>query len=210
VCLAQAEYDFKQRQDRAIFDGLVAENLVDRDVWDNRFENSNQDFEKENQLEWNESVGYSERCAQRRNLFIWGDRGVGKTFMSHCILNRFISMGYWVAAVSGKTLIENDKDFKKASLAFKRRTVRVLLIDDIDKIPRNEAGLTTLWDILNERTYRNRRTILTSNMSKPDLYKHLVENVQDQRALVTSALDRLNPCQEIHMTGPSFREKFNA
>ena len=210
TCISQAERDFKARRDEAEFCAMVTEGLVHREMWDHRFELSQLDNEDANAEAWAHGRLYAEELgASKRNLFIHGEPGVGKTWLAECILCAAISQGYWVATVPATTLIDEALDFAKTAITHGRAMAPILLIDDLDKMKRTERTLSKLWEVLDIRSTKRRRTIVTANMEKASLYQFLCGGVPENKSTVTAALDRLNPCQTIAMTGGSQRERFD-
>lgn len=103
------------------------------------------------------------------NLFIYGDTGVGKTFLSHCIAFELIHQGYSVLYFSAYDLFQ-----ALAAQAFSResRTVHtlesvcdtdLLIIDDLGTELTNSFVSSQLFLIVNERLSKKKSTIISTN-----------------------------------------------
>ncbi|MDO4557161.1 MAG: ATP-binding protein, partial [Lachnospiraceae bacterium] len=104
------------------------------------------------------------------NLFIYGDTGVGKTFLSHCIAHELIHQGISVLYFSSYELFQ-----LLADQAFSRDTgnssftmdsicdVDLLIIDDLGTEMTNNFIKTQLFSILNDRLIKHKSTIISTN-----------------------------------------------
>lgn len=103
------------------------------------------------------------------NLFIYGDTGVGKTFLSHCIAYELLHQGYSVLYFSAYDLFQ-----ALAAQAFsrERHTVHtlesvcdtdLLIIDDLGTELTNSFVSSQLFLIVNERLTKKKPTIISTN-----------------------------------------------
>ncbi|QIK70206.1 ATP-binding protein [Erysipelothrix sp. HDW6C] len=112
--------------------------------------------------------------------FIYGDLGVGKSFLAACATNAFAKRQQQVAYIHVPTLMSHLKQMfnSPGSLEYtlrKLRNVSLLVLDDLGAEP------VTMWSrdeillsILNDRLENKRKTIITSNYQPEmlvDLYK---------------------------------------
>ena len=138
--------------------------------------------------------------------YLFGDIGVGKTFLGACVTNEFAKKGKSVALLHVPSFINLLKDqFNNGSVESILRTVRyteVLVLDDLGAEPitpwsRDEILLT----ILNDRLENKRKTIITSNYPPEllvDLYKVDSRGVSDTiraRRLVDRITALTLPCE---------------
>ena len=145
-----------------------------------------------------------------QNLYFFGPPGVGKTHLARCLLMRAaLHDSRTVGEVTARELCRVAQRFDEGNGLLRRwERVGVLLIDDIHEVPRNEAALAALKDVLGKRYDSvGRRTIVTANMSPPDLLQHLLHGVPENGALAEAALDRLGPntLTILNLTGQSRR-----
>lgn len=110
------------------------------------------------------------------NIFLYGDTGVGKTFLSHCIAKELIESSYSVIYFSAAGLFdhlakntfgkkeEQDKD------AFSHLyNCDLLIIDDLGTELSNAFTISQLFITLNERILRKKATIISTNLSLEDI-----------------------------------------
>ena len=134
----------------------------------------------------NDSTGLTERETARRaynlarefiadfdnsfqNLFFYGDTGVGKTFLSHCIAHDLLDSAHCVLYFSAFELF----DFL-ASSAFSRSSdapddepifdCDLLIIDDLGTELTNSFVSSQLFLCINERIMRKKSTIISTNL----------------------------------------------
>ena len=104
------------------------------------------------------------------NLFIYGDTGVGKTFLTHCIARELILQGYSVLYFSAYELFEHlaNEAFSKEDLLTEFTMdsvcdVDLLIIDDLGTELTNTFVKTRLFSVLNERILHRKSTVISTN-----------------------------------------------
>lgn len=112
--------------------------------------------------------GFSEEF---RNLFLYGDTGVGKTFLSNCIAKELIDQSYSVIYFSSFEFFDtlakgkfnkDDNDMKMNQLIF---DCDLLIIDDLGTELTNAFTVSQLFLCLNERLLHRKSTIISTNLS---------------------------------------------
>lgn len=119
----------------------------------------------------NKSMEFVERFhEQKGNLFIFGDTGVGKTFLSHCIAGEILHRGFSVLYFSAYELFSllAQQEFsygeKDASLTLDSICAAdLLIIDDLGTELTNNFVKSQLFSLINERLVRGRSTIISTN-----------------------------------------------
>ena len=139
----------------------------------------------------NDSTGLTERETARRaykmakefvadfdnsfqNLFFYGDTGVGKTFLSHCIANALLESSHCVLYFSAFDLFDS-----MAQTAFSRRSETdpgenfildcdLLIIDDLGTELTNSFVSSQLFLCINERIARRKSTVISTNLTLED------------------------------------------
>lgn len=112
----------------------------------------------------------------RANLFIFGNAGTGKTYLSSCIANRALEKGcsvYYQSAFSLLDMFEKLKfgrydeyDSDKAEYATKYvYDVDLLIIDDLGTEFVSSYTNAVLFDIINTRIASGKSTVITSNFN---------------------------------------------
>lgn len=110
-----------------------------------------------------------------RNLLLYGDTGVGKTFLTHCVakevLDKTFSVIYFTAA--GLFDIFSKKQFEKDEEAARDYEhiydCDLLIIDDLGTEFPNAFTTSQLFVCLNERLLRKKSTMISTNLSLDDL-----------------------------------------
>ena len=123
-----------------------------------------------------EFIGHFGEAGQ--NLFIYGDTGVGKTFLSHCIAHEILKKAYSVLYFPA-----NDLFGLLAKETFGKKdggdalghilNCDLLIIDDLGTELTNTFVSSQLFQIINERILHDRSTVISSNLALetfPELY----------------------------------------
>ena len=107
-----------------------------------------------------------------QNLFIYGDVGVGKTFLSNCIAKEILSKGHSVMYYSSSNFftVMADATFKrddqKAAYACERLfDADLLVIDDLGTEYTNSFSASQLFSCINERLLSRKSTIISTNLN---------------------------------------------
>ena len=110
-----------------------------------------------------------------RNLFIYGDTGVGKTFLSNCIAKELMEKSYSVLYLSSFELFDIlaksrfDKDDTAGQMNDYIFTCDLLIIDDLGTELANSFTVSQLFLCLNERLLSQKSTIISTNLSLESL-----------------------------------------
>ena len=125
-----------------------------------------------------------------RNLLLYGDTGVGKTFLSHCIAKELLEQSFSVIYFTAAQLFDI---FAKST--FRREeeagadcehiySCDLLIIDDLGTEMSNTFTNSQLFICLNERILRKKSTLISTNLSLEDL-----KNIYSERVFsrITSA-----------------------
>ena len=111
-----------------------------------------------------------------KNIFFYGNTGVGKTFLSHCIAKELMdsaySVIYFTAAGLFDILAENTfgKRQNKDSDVFEHiYDCDLLIIDDLGTELPNSFTVSQLFICLNERILRQKSTIISTNLALDDI-----------------------------------------
>lgn len=110
-----------------------------------------------------------------RNLFLYGDTGVGKTFLSNCIAKELIDKSYSVLYLSSFELFDSfaksrfGKDDNAEQMNAHILDCDLLIIDDLGTELANSFTVSQLFLCLNERLLRRKSTIISTNLSLESL-----------------------------------------
>ncbi len=107
------------------------------------------------------------------NLFLFGDTGVGKTFLSHCIAGELLCSAHLVLYFSAQDLFD-----RLAGYTFSREDTQgslsdilecdLLIIDDVGTELTNSFVASSLFLCVNERLLRRKSTLISTNLSLAD------------------------------------------
>ena len=106
-----------------------------------------------------------------RNLFLYGDTGIGKTFLSNCIAKELIDRSFSVIYLTSYELFDTlakskfGKDDTAEAMASHIFDCDLLIIDDLGTELANSFTVSQLFLCLNERLLRKKSTIISTNLS---------------------------------------------
>ncbi len=108
-----------------------------------------------------------------QNIYLFGDTGVGKTFLSHCIAGELLGTGHSVLYFSAARLFDllADQAFGRDTAANADSVLDcdLLILDDLGTELTNAFTLSRFFVCLNERLLHERSTLISSNLSLPNL-----------------------------------------
>ncbi|MBQ2626816.1 MAG: ATP-binding protein [Eubacterium sp.] len=105
------------------------------------------------------------------NLCIYGDTGVGKSFLSHCIAHELILRGHTVVYLTSHDLFDHlaqsafDHNEDAADLSDQIFSCDLLIIDDLGTELTNAFVSSQLFLCVNERILKKKSTIISTNLS---------------------------------------------
>ena len=110
-----------------------------------------------------------------KNLFFYGDTGVGKTFLSNCVAKELLEKGksviYFTAFqlfdILSKGVFDRDADAIAAHQNI--FDCDLLIIDDLGTELSNSFTTSQLFLCVNERILRQKSTIISSNLGMKDI-----------------------------------------
>ena len=106
-----------------------------------------------------------------QNLFLYGDTGVGKTFLSHCIAKELLDRAHSVFYFSSFDLFDlfAQKTFTKSISAEEIDSYifncDLLIIDDLGTEMTNTFVSSQLFLCVNERLLRKKSTVISTNLT---------------------------------------------
>ncbi|NLC19025.1 MAG: ATP-binding protein [Clostridiales bacterium] len=113
------------------------------------------------------------------NLLFTGNTGVGKTFLANCIAKELLDRGYTVIYLTAFRLfdiLEKNKFGKDEESSYDASRqfdyildCDLLIIDDLGTELNNAFTNSQLYVILNERLLRQKSTIISTNLSLPNI-----------------------------------------
>ncbi len=113
------------------------------------------------------------------NLLLLGNTGVGKTFLANCIAKELLDHGFTVIYLTAFRLfdiLEKNKFSKDEDSSYHASNqfdyileCDLLIIDDLGTELNNSFTNSQLYLILNERLLRQKSTIISTNLSLPNI-----------------------------------------
>ena len=118
---------------------------------------------------------------QFNNLLFYGNSGLGKTFLSHCIAKELLGTAHTVLYLTayelfdilGKAMYHDDEEF--AASGEHILDCDLLIIDDLGTELANAFTLSRLSLCINERFINRRSTIISTNFGVQELADHYGE-----------------------------------
>ena len=119
-----------------------------------------------------------------QNIYIYGNVGVGKTFLLNCIAKELLlkehSVLYFSAPYFLDTLVSSafhKHDEVSSNLRELIYSCECLIIDDLGTEYTNSAVESQFFACLNERILQKKAVIISSNLSLPNLYEKYDERI---------------------------------
>lgn len=122
---------------------------------------------------------------EQKNLMFTGNTGLGKTFLANSIANEVLKQGksvvYQTAPILMDKIIEYkyspDKTGKLKDQYNKIFDVDLLIIDDLGTETMSNNKFTELFNIINTRLLKNKKILISTNLTLNELYNTYDERV---------------------------------
>jgi DNA replication protein DnaC len=120
------------------------------------------------------------------NLMLFGDTGLGKTFLSHCIAAKLMDNGFSVVYFSAARMFEvlSDHLFRRnedsSQDTMDIRTCDLLIIDDLGTELPNALTVSLFFDCLNDRLLAGKSTLISTNLDLSDIREIYSERVSSR------------------------------
>ena len=119
-----------------------------------------------------------------QNLLIFGDTGIGKTFLYNCVAKELLDTGHSVIYFSAHQLFEllTDQQFGRTS-QFSAADYRnifdcdLLIIDDLGTEAINTMTTSQFFVCLNERILNHKSTLISTNLELTELATYYSERI---------------------------------
>lgn len=120
------------------------------------------------------------------NLLLYGNTGVGKTFLTNCIAKELLDRSYTVVYLTSLNLfdiLEKSKFDRAMSQTEKEASLSyilasdLLIIDDLGTELNNSFTSSQLYHCIDTRLTSNRSTIISTNLSFDDLRERYSERI---------------------------------
>lgn len=134
-------------------------------------------------LAYNFSHGLDEPT--QKNLLFTGNTGLGKTFLANCVASEAIKQGKSVIYQTAPILLDKMEEYKfklNKTAAEKEEydkifDVDLLILDDLGTETITPAKFSELFNILNTRLLRNKKILISTNLSPQNIKEKYEERV---------------------------------
>ena len=110
------------------------------------------------------------------NILLYGDTGVGKTFLTHCIAKELMDKSYSVIYFSAVQLFDyfakstfGKKGEADTDVFYHVYDCDLLIIDDLGTELSNSFTVSQIFVCLNERILRRKPTVISTNLTLDDI-----------------------------------------
>lgn len=127
---------------------------------------------------------------EHENLLIYGNTGVGKTFLSNCIAKELLDAGHTVIYLTAFQLfhiLEKYKFSKEEEMQAQYQNqfdyildCDLLIIDDLGTEMNNTFTSSQFYLCINERQLRQKSTIISTNLSLDQIHSNYSERVSSR------------------------------
>lgn len=116
---------------------------------------------------------------KQKSIFISGQTGTGKTFLSRCVIKKLLEREFFVLYTTAFSLNQQFLSYIKDETALEDVLgCDLLVIDDLGTEPiLNNVTLNYLYLTLNERAARGRSTLINSNLGPEEILDRYGERI---------------------------------
>lgn len=175
---------------REIIRMLYRQSNLDSVLAEENFDNLSYEYYNDSDVEeMRRIVGECRRFAEQfdteyKNLLLYGDVGVGKTYLTNCIARELLETGHSVIYFTSFQLFDTlaqgtfgSYDAKEEAQSMQEDIFGcdLLIIDDLGTEMMNSFVSSQLFRILNERNIRQKSTLISTNLSLEHLNERYSE-----------------------------------
>lgn len=147
-------------------------------------------------------------CSEQ-DVFMWGESGLGKTYLMNCMADRLLQRGFGVLVISAWKFLDAARSayFAREGDTGARQqfhdiiSAQVLMIDDVGSEPLMEnITVAQFFNMLNERQIAGLSTVISTNLTEEEFRRRYTERV-------SSRLSDSRKCLRIQFRGSDIRTK---
>lgn len=125
--------------------------------------------------------------SHRGNILIYGEVGLGKTFLTNCIAKGVLDKGHQVLYLTANELFQNilspylmNQENALADLYKYVYNCELLIIDDLGTELINSFTLSSLFEVINQRNIQGKSTLISTNLGLKDLKTKYSERIMSR------------------------------
>lgn len=130
---------------------------------------------------------FSSTKSHRGNILIYGEVGLGKTFLTNCIAKGILDKGHQVFYLTANELFQNilspylmNQEKALADLYKYVYNCELLIIDDLGTELINSFTLSNLFEVINQRNIQGKSTVISTNLGLKDLKTKYSERIMSR------------------------------
>lgn len=126
---------------------------------------------------------------KQENILLYGETGLGKTFLSNCIAKKLLDTGHTVLYLSSNELFEQilspyimsgKKNEELSYLYHYIYSCDLLILDDLGTEMTNNFTLSQLFEIINQRILSGHSTLISTNLVLPQIQERYTERIMSR------------------------------
>ena len=130
---------------------------------------------------------FATQDTERGNLLLYGETGLGKTFLTNCIAKALLDEGHTVLYLSANDLFEQvfgqylmNKKLELEELYKYIYNSELLVIDDLGTETTNAFVCSKLFEVINQRGLTGKSTVISTNLSMKELQERYSERIMSR------------------------------
>lgn len=127
---------------------------------------------------------FGDKPSHRGNILIYGEVGLGKTFLTNCIAKGILDKGHQVLYVTANELFQNilspylmNQEKTLADLYKYVYNCELLIIDDLGTELINSFTTSNLFELINQRNLQGKSTVISTNLGLKEIKEKYSERI---------------------------------
>lgn len=212
--IQEQEIQEKLRKEKATIDGIIRNSMLGKNFTHCTFKNMLITENARPVIDKCKSYcKHAEEMLEKGyGIYIYGDAGIGKTYLTACMGNELARLNYRVYFTSFNEITRNlkknfDDNRAKEDLLCLLENVSFLFLDDVgtENIKNDDSSAwlqTTIYEIINRRYIAKKPIICTSNLKRSELQKpmpgsHQIHTANYEERTVQRLIDMCPLCMEL-------------
>lgn len=127
---------------------------------------------------------FGDKPSHRGNILIYGEVGLGKTFLTNCIAKGILDKGHQVLYVTANELFQNilspylmNQEKTLADLYKYVYNCELLIVDDLGTELINSFTTSNLFELINQRNLQGKSTVISTNLGLKEIKEKYSERI---------------------------------